>query len=92
LKFSDFVGVILGLILAFLLTQFLVYGVSNVGLFAYDTAPLNVLKPDYAFHNLGSYISEFLWGNCSFDVLAQAILLFASAIGVIALLREEVKH
>ncbi|MEM0084564.1 MAG: hypothetical protein QW743_05030 [Candidatus Methanomethylicia archaeon] len=92
MKFSELIGTMLGLALAFILTQLLVYGVSNVGLFAYDNAPLTILKPDYSFHNLGVYISELLWVDCSFDVIAQAILIFASAIGVIALLREEVKH
>ncbi|MCS7096897.1 MAG: hypothetical protein NZ926_00195 [Candidatus Methanomethylicia archaeon] len=92
MKLSDFLSIILVLILAFLLTQLLVIGVSNIGLFAYDTAPLNVLKPDPLFHNLSNYMSEILWGNCSINVLAQALLLFASIVGVIALLREEVEH
>ncbi|MEM3615100.1 MAG: hypothetical protein QXX09_00430 [Candidatus Methanomethylicia archaeon] len=92
MSLREFSGVILGLFLAFLLTQLLVYGVSGIGLFAYDNAPMIIVKPDYTFYNLGVYISGVLWGNCGINVLVQAIVLFASAMGVIALLREEVKH
>ncbi|MCS7368458.1 MAG: hypothetical protein NDF57_01920 [archaeon GBS-70-058] len=92
MKAIDIFGLFLGLLLAFLLAQLLVYGFSGVGLFAYDEAPRILVKPDESFYNLAMNISDLLWGYCGIDVLIQAIVLFASAMGVIALLREEVRH
>ncbi|MCR6623082.1 MAG: hypothetical protein NDF58_00610 [archaeon YNP-LCB-024-027] len=92
MKAIDVFGLILGLLLAFMLAQLLVYGFSGVGLFAYDEAPRILIKPDISFHNLAVNVGDLLWGYCGIDVLIQAIVLFASAMGVIALLREEVKR
>lgn len=84
----DLIGVVLSLILAIFLAQFLTNGVSAVGPFAYSSKPVVMVKPDVFLHNLGQYVSFILWNLFGLDIIGQAVVLFSSAVGVIALLRE----
>ncbi|MGD0803139.1 MAG: hypothetical protein ABSA11_03600 [Candidatus Bathyarchaeia archaeon] len=79
-----------GVAVAALLFLSLIYVVSSTP-FPHASYRSDELKPTEPSDALGSEMSGFLWNFRGLDLLMQTLILFATAISCLALLREE-KH
>jgi multisubunit Na+/H+ antiporter MnhB subunit len=79
-----------GVAIAVLLFLSLIYIVSSTP-FPHASRDLATLLPIEPSDRLGSEMSSFLWDFRGLDLLMQTLILFATAISCLALLREE-KH
>ena len=79
-----------GLVVAALLFLCLIYVVSSTS-FPHASYRSRELLPTEPSDALGSEMSGFLWNFRGLDLVMQTLILFATAISCLALLREE-KH
>lgn len=84
---------IISAICAFITAVLLVYITSTVEFpyFPYVYRFFNPVTVTPSTPTVGQEMSRFLWENRGLDLIAQAVLLFASASGCIAMLRTEKK-
>ncbi|MCS7363816.1 MAG: hypothetical protein NDF54_00050 [archaeon GB-1867-035] len=89
MKLNEIIGAITALILAYFLANLLTSGFAELGLFPYAGRAFWLTPPGTNFYQIGQAVGQFLWRLRSIDVLAQVLVLFSSALGVVCLLREE---
>lgn len=79
----EIIGALLGIAFFVLLFS----SISTITPFIYGQPPLSV-----ELGNIPQTVTQNLWSNRGIDMILQAFLLFATAIGAAALFREELKR
>ncbi len=79
----EIIGAVLGIAFFVLLFS----SISTITPFIYGQPPLSV-----ELGNIPQTVTQNLWSNRGIDMILQAFLLFATAIGAAALFREELKR
>lgn len=79
----EIIGAVLGIAFFVLLFS----SISVITPFIYGQPPLSV-----ELGNIPQTVTQNLWSNRGIDMILQAFLLFATAIGAAALFREELKR
>ncbi|RLE52955.1 MAG: hypothetical protein DRJ26_04025 [Candidatus Methanomethylicota archaeon] len=92
MKMNEVIGAIAALAIAYVLANMLTAGFAQVGLFAYAEKAFWLVPPGIGLHQIGEAIGRLLWTVRSLDVIGQVIVLYTTALGVMALLREEVEE
>ena len=81
---------VVGIVVTVLLFFTFLYVINNTP-FPHTTYSSKERLPTQSSDELGGEMSNFLWNYRGFDLMMQTLVLFATAISCLALLREE-KH
>ncbi|MCS7386174.1 MAG: hypothetical protein NDF55_05490 [archaeon GB-1867-005] len=92
MKVNEVIGAIAAIAIAFLLANMLTSGFAQIGMFAYAEEAAWLVSVEIGFYKIGEAIGRLFWAVRSVDVIAQVLVLFTAAVGVMALLREEVEE